>query len=63
VVARVFSRHAKFGGAFDRDARAADQRAAADLHGDEIDKVMSWAEAVAAHAGVDFALPGALLGA
>jgi hypothetical protein len=61
VAARVFSRHAKFGTAFDREARAAEQRQAAEAHGDEIDKVVSWAEAVAENAGIGFALPGALL--
>ena len=59
----MFSRHAKFGGAFDRDSRAADQRVAAEVHGDEIDKVATWAETVAANAGVGFDLPAPLLAA
>ena len=62
VVARVFARHAKFGGAFNRDDRAAGQRSAAELHGEEIEKVMAWAEAVASAAGVKFSLPLPLLG-
>ncbi|MFL6843258.1 MAG: hypothetical protein ACJ8ER_00060 [Allosphingosinicella sp.] len=61
TVARVFARHAKFGGEFDRDRRAADQRSAADVHGDEIEKVAIWAESVAANAGVEFELPSSLL--
>jgi len=58
---RVFTRHAKFGGKFDRDDRIAGQREAADVHGEEIDKVVAWAEAVAASAGVPFDLPSPLL--
>ena len=61
TVARIFGRHAKFGGEFNREDRAADQRSAAEVHGDEIEKVVSWAEAVAANAGVAFALPSPLL--
>ena len=61
MVASVFRRHAKFGGAFDREARAAEQAAAREVHGDEIDKVVTWAEAVASSARIDFDLPGALL--
>jgi len=60
---RVFSRHAKFGGAFDREDRIADQRAAAEAHGEEIEKVIGWAENVAANAGVCFDLPAPLLAA
>lgn len=58
---RVFTRHAKFGGKFDRDDRIAGQREAADVHGEEIDKVVAWAEAVAASAGLAFDLPSPLL--
>jgi hypothetical protein len=61
IIARVFRRHAKFGGDFDRESRAADQRSAAELHGEEIEKVLAWAEAVAANAGVALDAPGALL--
>jgi hypothetical protein len=62
IAERVFTRHAKFGGTFNREDRIAGQRAAADVHGDEIDKVIAWAEAVADNAGVAFALPAPLLG-
>lgn len=57
---RVFTRHAKFGGTFNREDRIAGQRAAADVHGDEVDKVIAWAEAVANSAGVAFDLPSPL---
>jgi hypothetical protein len=59
---RVFTRHAKFGGTFNREDRIAGQRAAADVHGDEVDKVIAWAEAVANSAGVAFDLPSPLFG-
>ena len=62
IADKVFTRHAKFGGSFSREDRVAGQRAAADVHGDEIDKVIAWAEAVAANAGVAFDLPAPLLG-
>ena len=61
AVAEVFGRHAKFGGEFDREARAADQRSAAEVYGDEIEKVAIWAESVAANAGVAFDLPSPLV--
>lgn len=61
IVTEVFSRHAKFGGDFDRDSRAADQRSAAEVHGDEIEKVAIWAETVAQGAGLRFDLPAPLL--
>jgi hypothetical protein len=61
IAGRVFTRHAKFGGDFSREDRIAGQRAAADMHGDEIDKVVAWAEAVAASAGIAFDLPAPLL--
>jgi hypothetical protein len=60
---RVFARHAKSGGAFSREDRLADQRSAAETHGDEIDKVIAWAETVAATAGIRFDLPSPLLAA
>ena len=62
VVGSVFRRHAKFGTEFDAEARAADQRNAAEAHGDEIDKVVAWAERVATSAGVAMVLPGGLMG-
>jgi hypothetical protein len=62
TVARVFRRHAKFGGEFGREDRLAGQRSAAEIHGEEIEKVTVWAEAVAAGAEVPFRLPSPLLG-
>jgi hypothetical protein len=59
---RVFSRHAKFGGKFNREDRIAGQRSAAEVHAEEIDKVIAWAEAVASNAGVALDLPSPLLG-
>ena len=62
TVADVFARDSKSGKAFASGQRAADQTAAEALHADEIEKVSSWAEAVAASAGIDMALPAPLLG-
>lgn len=53
----VFARDAKTGEAFAPGRRGDDQRAATELHADEIDKVAIWADAVARNAGV--ALPAA----
>lgn len=61
VVADVFARDSKSGQAFASGQRAADQSAAEAIHADEIEKVGSWAEAVAASAGIDMALPAPLL--
>jgi len=61
TVDRVFRRHAKFGGDFDREDRLAGQRNAAEIHGEEIEKVTIWAEAVAAGAEVPIRLPSPLL--
>lgn len=56
----AFTRHSKSEAAFGGDARRAEQRDAAAVHGDEIEKVAIWAEAVAANAGVPLH-PGAPL--
>ena len=61
VVASVFRRHAKFGSDFSAEDRTAGQQSAAALHGEEIDAVLGWAEAVAANAGFGFDLPAPLL--
>jgi hypothetical protein len=61
VVASIFSRHSKTGTKFSAAERASDQRDAADLHGDEIEKVVAWAEAVAAQSGIHWELPHPLL--
>lgn len=61
VVDDIFARDSKSGKAFASGQRAADQSAAEAIHADEIEKVGSWAEAVAASAGIDMALPAPLL--
>lgn len=58
----AFTSHSKGAGAFDAEARRADQREAAAVHAEEVDKVALWAEAVAAAAGQDLELPAPLLG-
>ena len=61
VAGPAFTRHSKFGGDFRQADRIGEQTAGADAHADEIDKVIVWAEAVAASAGVPLVLPGALI--
>ena len=62
VAGPAFTRHSKHDGEFGSSERLAQQRDAARLHGDEIEKVAIWAEAVAANAGVPMDLPAPLLG-
>lgn len=62
IVSDVFARDSKSGESFASGRRAADQSAAEALHADEIEKVTTWAEAVAASAGVEMTLPAPLLG-
>lgn len=62
VAGPVFQRHSKFDTAFGSDDRHIEHRDAAAIHGDEIDKVAVWAEAVAAQAGVALTLGAPLLG-
>ena len=57
----TFKRHSKGGAEFSAEKRRADQRDAAAVHSEEIDKVAQWAEAVAASAGQQLKLPGSLL--
>lgn len=52
VAGAAFARDAKTGEAFAAGRRSAEQRLAADVHGEEIDKVSVWADAVARNAGV-----------
>jgi len=59
----AFTTHSKFGGNFDTANRATEHRAAADAYGDEIDKVLVWAEAIAKTAGISLELPAQLLAA
>ncbi len=56
----AFATHSKFGSDFDVKARRAEINTAADTHGDEIAKVLIWAEKVADTAGLALALPGGL---
>lgn len=57
----AFATHSKFGGSFDTADRAAEHRAAADAYGDEIEKILVWAESVADTAGISLALSAPLL--
>lgn len=57
----AFRTHSKFGTAFDGESRVAEHREASELHGDEIDKVTRWAEAVADSAGFSLTPPAPLL--
>jgi hypothetical protein len=57
----AFARHSKNDVPFGAADRAGEQGASADAHADEIDKVAIWAEAVAASAGVPFALAHPLI--
>ncbi|HEU0043070.1 hypothetical protein [Sphingomonas sp.] len=62
IVAEVFRRHAKSGSDFSVAHRAAGQESAAALHGEEIDLVLRWIQAVADGAGIGMELPAPLLG-
>ncbi|SDD83239.1 hypothetical protein [Kordiimonas lacus] len=57
----VFLQHSKNDEAFDADARDAAKREGEKLHADEIEKVHTWAEAVAQNAGISMALPAPLI--
>lgn len=52
----AFSRHSKFGGTFSAEDRRAEYDVARQAHGDEIDKVLIWAKAVAENANVPMTL-------
>ncbi len=56
----AFVTHSKFGGDFDARNRATEHQAAAEAYGDEIEKVLVWAQAVAEAAGIPLILPAAL---
>jgi hypothetical protein len=58
----AFTTHSKGTGAFDREARIAEQRDAAAVHAEEVDKVAIWAEAVATSARQPLDLTAPLLG-
>ena len=63
VAGPAFTRHSKFGDEFGGEQRAAEHRAAAEVHAEEIEKVAAWAEAVARNAGAALSLPAPLLSA
>ena len=58
----AFTRNSKSGDAFSSTDRAQDQAQAMAAHGDEIEKVLVWAEAVAANAGVAMTLRAGIIG-
>ncbi|MGK6322480.1 hypothetical protein ACMGDM_05285 [Sphingomonas sp. DT-51] len=62
VAGPAFTRHSKFGTAFDATARAAEHHDAAALHAREIEVVVRWAEQVAVTFGIAQAPPAPLLG-
>lgn len=57
----AFTRHSKTEQAFAAEDRLAEQRAAHAVHGDEIEKVATWAEVIAGRAGIDIVPPCPLL--
>jgi hypothetical protein len=57
----AFTSHSKSNSGFDAADRLAEQRDAARIHADEIDKVAVWAQAVAAAAGLSMQLKAPLL--
>lgn len=57
----VFTSHSKLGAEFDAAARAAERETLESAHLDEIEKVVVWADAVAANAGVALRLGSPLL--
>lgn len=57
----AFTRHSKFDGAFDANARVAEQNNAASVHSDEIEKVSAWATVIAQNNAIPTHLPLSLL--
>ena len=57
----AFTRHSNSGAAYSAQARSDDYAAARAAYGEEIGKVVVWAEAVAANAGIALIAPNALL--
>jgi hypothetical protein len=57
----AFQRHSKSDAAFGREERQAEERNAVQVHGDEIEKVAVWAEAVARNADLALELKAPLL--
>lgn len=56
----AFGTHSKFGGSFRTEDRQAEHDIARQAYGDEIDKVLSWADAVAKAAAIDMTMPSPL---
>jgi hypothetical protein len=61
VAGPAFTRHSKSDTDFTPEDRAAEQRDAASVHADEVEKVAKWAEAVAAAAGLSMELKAPLV--
>ncbi len=61
IAGDAFTRHSKGGESFGREQRQAEQKSAAEVYAEEVDKVLVWAEAVAASAGQPLALPNGLV--
>jgi len=61
VAGPAFTRHSKSGAAYGVEARRTDYAAAREAYGDEIAKIMVWAEVVAENAGISLEAPNALL--
>lgn len=57
----AFTRHSKSGTAYGVEARRVDYAVAREAYGEEIAKVMTWAEVVAGNAGIALDAPNALL--
>jgi hypothetical protein len=62
VTGAAFTKHSKLGGDFGNQARLAEYQQSHQLHGDEIEKVIAWTEAVARNASVAMTLDAPLLG-
>lgn len=61
IVETIFSRHSKFGTSFDARQRDVEQRQAAEVHAEELEKVAIWAATVAERVGLSLQLPQPLL--
>jgi hypothetical protein len=56
----AFTRHSKFDTEFGSEARSGEQKDAALVHGDEIEKVCAWARVLAENNGIPLMLPASL---
>ena len=61
IAGRAFTRHSKFDGAFDVQARVDEQQNAAEVHSEEIQKVSAWAAVIAENNAIAMRLPMSLL--